>query len=303
MIIKPRFVSKELKLYRCLDLRMNFSEKEAKYYRNLEKGFLGEQIFDIWLKSLSNDFIILNDLIYEINNTVFQIDSLALSSDITYFFEVKNFEGDHYTEADRWYASSGKELKNPMLQLNRGVTLFRTLLQELGFRLTVKPYVVFVNPNFYLYQAPLNLPALFPTQINRFINQMNERAPKLLEKQPTSVEKLLSCCLEESPYKKIPNYSYEQLRKGVSCVSCRSFITNSTNKAFMCNKCGSIEDIATGLLRNIEDFMLLFPDQKMTTNSIYHWCNGVVSMYTVQKVLSNNFKLIGHGRSVHYKKN
>ncbi|WP_249305752.1 nuclease-related domain-containing protein [Lederbergia citrea] len=103
MIIKPRFESVELKILKYLHSRMNLPVKEEQHSINLKKGFQGEQKFDVWLMSMTIDKLILNDLLLESNNTVFQIDTLLICQDHLYNFEVKNYEGDFYIEDDRWY--------------------------------------------------------------------------------------------------------------------------------------------------------------------------------------------------------
>jgi hypothetical protein len=113
MIIKPRDESKELKLLRSLNGRMNLSVKEANYYWNLEKGFRGEKKFDEWSEKLSYDWLVVNDLLLECNNTVFQIDTLLISQETIYLFEVKNFEGDFFIDTDRWYALPRTEKRIP----------------------------------------------------------------------------------------------------------------------------------------------------------------------------------------------
>lgn len=125
MIIKPRVEFLELQLLRSLNIRMNLTEKETNNYFNLEKGFIGEQKFDEWLETLPDNFLILNDLLLETNNTTFQIDSLVISPDAIYIFEVKNYEGDLIVENENWYTTSGTEIQNPILQLKRCETLLR----------------------------------------------------------------------------------------------------------------------------------------------------------------------------------
>lgn len=69
-------------------------------------------------KKLTNDWLIVKDLLLESNNTVFQVDTLLISPETVYLFEVKNYEGDFYIESDRWYTISKTEINNPLLQLN-----------------------------------------------------------------------------------------------------------------------------------------------------------------------------------------
>jgi hypothetical protein len=300
MIIKPRYESAELELLRCLNRRMNLPVTEVNYYSNLEKGFEGEERFDEWLENLSDDWLILNDLLLESNNTVFQIDTLLISQETTYLFEVKNYEGDFFIDADRWYTLSGSEIKNPLLQLKRSESLFRRLLQDLRFNSSIESYLIFVNPDFHLYQAPLNLPIIFPTQLNRFINKINKESFKLEDKHSKFAEQLVSIHLKKSPYTRLPDYTYDQIEKGITCGSCHLFIAEFTEKKLICNECGCREEVTTAVLRSVEEFKLLFPDRTLTTKAIYEWCKIIKSKKTIRRILSRNFKLMRCGRSSHY---
>ncbi|MHC0037108.1 nuclease-related domain-containing protein [Pseudoneobacillus sp. C159] len=134
MIIKPRSESLELIIYRLLNQRMELTPDQKGYFEHLEKGFEGEKNFDLFLEqNLTMDCHILNDLLLESQKSLFQSDSVLHSGDTIHVFDVKNNEGDYYVEDDRWYLLPSKiEVKNPFLQLNRCISLFRRLLQDLG---------------------------------------------------------------------------------------------------------------------------------------------------------------------------
>ncbi|WP_053477254.1 nuclease-related domain-containing protein [Cytobacillus solani] len=123
---------------------------------------MGEKMFDEWIQTnLSKDWLVLHDLLLEYNYTVFQIDLLIISPEVIYLFEVKNYEGDFYFNGERWYPISKAEIKNPIHQLSRNESLFRRLLQDLGYKPSTEAKIIFINPEFDLYQAPLNTP-IFP---------------------------------------------------------------------------------------------------------------------------------------------
>ncbi|WP_268762197.1 nuclease-related domain-containing protein [Bacillus sinesaloumensis] len=85
----------------------------------LEKGFSGETMFDDRMGSLSLDSLTINDMFLETNSTFYQIDSLLISQYKMHVFDVKNFEGDYILNGDQWkILSTGKEVKNPLLQLS-----------------------------------------------------------------------------------------------------------------------------------------------------------------------------------------
>jgi hypothetical protein len=171
MLLNPCSETKELLILRSLNSRLNLSTKEKQYYINLEKGYEGEKKFEKLLENQLSDFLILSDLLLEKNNTVFQIDSTLIFQKKIHLFEVKNYEGDFYIEKDIWYSRSGTEINNPLEQLKRSESLFRRLLQDLRLTLPVEAHLIFINPEFTLYQAPMNLPIILPTQLNHFIKK------------------------------------------------------------------------------------------------------------------------------------
>lgn len=295
MILKQRVESKELEILRALNLRMKLSEGDRNYYYNLEKGFKGEVEFDLLISnSLPNEtYLAINDFVYEINNTVFQVDSLLVSNNNIYLFEVKNFDGDFYIERDRWYTSSDTEIKNPLFQLQRTETLIRRLLKVLEFKSIVKPYLIFINPEFHLYNAPRNSQIIFPTQLNRFKDELSDNLSKTNSSDRKLSEQLLSLALTESPYSRVPKYTYDQLIKGKYCPNCNTFISDP----LVCSNCGHIEDHTTSIIRHTHEFNLLFPDEKITTKVIFEWCGRFMTKKTVHSVLCKNFKVNGYGKS------
>lgn len=288
---------------RSLNVRMNLAAKDENYYLNLEKGYEGERKFDEWIKSFSDDYLVLNDLLLEYNNTLFQIDSLMISSNKISLFEVKNYEGDFFIEADRWYSISKTEIKNPLLQLQRNESLFRRLLQELGFAFPIEAYLIFVNPEFQLYQTPLNLPIIFPSQLNRLMDKIKKKPSRLKDVHSKLAKQLLSLHLKEPPYNRLPEYHFDQLEKGIACPLCHRFYHHLTKTTLLCTSCGGSEEYPVAVLRNVEEFKLLYPNGKITINHIYKWCSLIKDKRTIRKVLSNHFKLIRQGKSSHYVKN
>ncbi|WP_017755179.1 nuclease-related domain-containing protein [Calidifontibacillus oryziterrae] len=303
MIIKNRCETLELLVLRYLNTRTNLPESELSHYRLLEKGFEGETNFDQLVENLQGDFIGMFDLLFEINNTIFQIDSLIISGENIYLFDVKNFDGDYYVCSDnKWYSITEIEIKNPIHQLNRCETLLKRLLQNIGCNQLISSNVIFINPNFYLYQAPINLPIIFPTQIKRFLQKLDLtlQKSKIKDKQVKLAEKLLAHNLDTSPYIRKPEYTYDQLKKGIYCKECHSFEVYTNSKMVVCKICGFREKIENSVLRNIEEYKVLFPDKKITTSSIQEWCKIIDSVTTVRRIISINHKPVGKFRNTYY---
>lgn len=293
MVYKPRTVSTELLILRSLNTRMNLSDKDKQYYFNLNKGYEGEVMFDLLTENLQCECFILNDLLLQVNNTTFQIDSLIIISETIYFFEVKNYEGDFYYESDRLYKLPKSEINNPLNQLRRSESLLRQLLHNLGFNISIDASVIFINPQFTLYQSPLNKPFIFPAQINRYFKKLNKIPSKLNEKHKMLADKLISLHIENSPFIHLPLYEYDQLQKGITCVKCNSFSVCVEGRNVVCKECGHKEGIATAVIRSVEEFKLLFPTRKITTKIIHEWCKIVTSKKSIKRILDKNFKIVG----------
>lgn len=281
---------------------MHLKIKEHNNYIYLEKGYDGERKFDKWIETLSNEHLILNDLLLEYNGTVFQIDTLLFYSDKIYHFEVKNYEGDFFIEADKWYSLAGKEIKNPLLQLKRTESLLRQLLVKKSYNHhPIESYLIFVNPEFQLYQAPPDLPIIYPSQLTRFMEKLKNKLPKLKDSYKKLAKELLSIHINETKYSRLPEYQYDELEKGLICPVCHSMYT-TFKTILVCTSCGGKERYPIAVLRAIEELQTLFPNKKITTNLIHDWCKIIKSKRTIRKILSKHFKLLGHNKSSYFVK-
>lgn len=229
----------ELRILEHLDLRMKLKKDDQMNYQNFKKGYLGERKFAGLLdRKLSNSPILLYDLLFKVNNTEFQIDCLPIYTNKIFLLEIKNFDGDFYYQNDNWYiVESKKEIRSPIQQLKRSELLLKEQLQKLGYNIHVDSYVIFVNQDFTLYQAPMNSQIILPTQINRFIKKLNEQSANLNKHHTKLADQLTDLHLTDSSHKRLPIYKYDDLRKGITCNQCATFLTPTPNKKFECRAC------------------------------------------------------------------
>ncbi|MBB5174747.1 nuclease-related domain-containing protein [Texcoconibacillus texcoconensis] len=301
MLLKRRSESHELMIMRYLNTRMRLNEKEKFRYLNLEKGYDGEVKFDKLTESFQEDKFVLNDLLLEVNNSYFQIDTLIISQGIIHLLDIKNHEGDCYLESDKLYSvNSDREYKNPVNQLKRSENLFSQLLQNLKYTYLVESSIIFINPEFTLYQAPMNQPIILPAQVTRFINDLNRTPSQLNAKDKEFAQKLISLHQPKNPFNVLPNYHYDDLKKGIYCTKCKSYLISTKTKHFVCRNCGEHETIRTSILRNVHEFQLLFPERKVTTKGIYDWCNTGLSEKTIRRVLKKNYTKMGNTSDTYY---
>lgn len=183
----------------------------------------------------------------------------------------------------------------------RSETLLRQLLESYGLRFPIKSTIVFVNPQFTLYQAPMDKPFILPTQIERFINQLSAKPSLITNKHRGVADKLMSLHLKESPYMQVPKYEYHQLKKGISCGACNSFMVTVECRSCVCMGCGHRESVTSAVLRSVMEFRMLFPGERVTTSRVYDWCGGVVeSRKSIRTILDKNLKSNGDNRWTYY---
>lgn len=300
IVIKPRGENIELELLRSLRVHKKLAEEDENNFVSLEKGWLGEKQFDQLLLGLTNENLILNDLLLKVNNTLFQIDSLLITQKKIFIFEVKNYEGDYYIKDGRLHIMNGKEIKNPLIQTSRSESLFRQLLQELRFNVPVESNVIFINPEFYLYEAPVNGPYVFHAQLGRFLKKLDAGAASGVSGGHIELaKKLASLHITKNPYSRLPDYTYEELEKGIVCKSGCLFMEVINQNYLSCPICGESENKESAVLRAVKEFSLLFPDRKITTNDVMEWC-GVISKKRVRKILLANFTLVRKAKASYY---
>ncbi|WP_174732889.1 nuclease-related domain-containing protein [Mesobacillus harenae] len=301
MFLKGRSESLELLHFQYLSTRMKLDGKEKSHYLNLKKGYEGELKFDLLAEILREERYVINDLLLEVNNSYFQIDTLIISQEIIYLLDIKNYEGDFSLEADKLCAlSTNREYKNPLYQLKRSESLFRQLLHNLNTDYLIEASIIFINPEFTLYHASVNYPIILPTQLNRFFYDLNRAQSRLNDGHKKLARKLISLHQTKNPFTVLPQYYYDQLRKGIYCNACKSFQISIKNTSFVCGVCGEYEKIEQAILRNVDEFKLLFPDRLITTLNIHDWCNPGLNKKTLCRILKKNFTANGSTRDTYY---
>ncbi|MDR7075351.1 hypothetical protein J2Y03_000339 [Neobacillus niacini] len=301
MAFRERTESDELKIFRILNNRTILPSKEKQIYSNLEKGFKGEVMFDQLTEGLNpNKFLIVNDLLLETNSTTFQIDSFIISQGTHFPCEVKNFEGDYYYKSDQFFAMNDTEIQNPLDQIKRSDALLRQFLQKKKYSISIKSNVFFVNPAFTLYQAPRDKPIIYPTQLAKFLEELNARTSILNDDHYKLAEDLVKEHKTISPYTRLPPYDYYQMKKGPCCMVCHSFTVSSDGTILACHSCGCVEYVEDAILRSVRELQLLFPDIKITTNLIFEWCQVIESRKQIRRILKKHFNKMGSRHSTYY---
>lgn len=301
---KPR-ESRELLLLRALRWRMELPVEAIRRFERLLRGYEGELAFyDVVRKKFSGGGIVLYDLLFEWGGRRFQVDSLLIYNDAIWLFEVKNFEGDYFIQDEEWFSvQTKKEIANPILQLRRSDHLFRGLLSQVSSRYLVRSSLVFIHPGFFLYNAPVGIPVVFAGQLKRFFEPLKQGGGIVTEFHRDLAKKLVEQQVMDNSFERVPEYRFADLKKGVPCAECGVFMNKFSRCYLKCPSCGYKERNDKGIIRITKEFILLFPDTKITSSYINNFSGNMFSLPTIRRALEAELNHIKQGRSSHFKFN
>lgn len=300
IVLKTRTTANE-ELLHVLHSRITLTNVDAQRFSNLFKGIAGEQQFEKLTASLQSDFYLLHDICLEHNHSIFQIDTLLISEQEIIIFEVKNYEGEYVYESESFrMLSTNQEILNPLHQLNRSKTLLQSLMKKMKVHIPIKGYLIFINPEFTLLQAPVDMPIILPSQLKRFLRQLNQTPSSLTKQHEQLAEHLVNIHLPTSPYERETFYSYNQLQKGIRCPECGKFMSRKNIRTLACVVCGLEEALDAGIIRSVNELKLLFPEMKISSSIVWEWCAIVDSQKTIRRVLVQNFVYEGGKKHRYY---
>lgn len=301
-LLKERTKSKLLLGLQALDKRMYLSSSDKNYLLNLEKGYAGEELFDeIVKKHLTNDCLVMNDLLLISGGNSFQIDSLVMTTDALHIYEIKNYKGNYQFSAGQLLTLTGQEIVSPVTQISRSKTLMKDMIKEFGSGLTVKSFIVFVHPTFSLYLAKPTDPFILPNQIEKHLNELNQHNISLTKKQRLAAEKIVREHKTEVPYQKyLPDYDLKNLKQSLFCPKCSGAALKITKSYAKCSDCSYSMATYDLIVGHIMDFKLLFPNEKVTTRKIYQWCGGKINPRKIRRILIKAFEKEGKTSATYY---
>lgn len=302
-LLKARHKPELLTRLELLDKRMTLPYTEKQHLFTMSKGYDGEVLFDSLVeKHITSDAIIINDVSMVLGSTPFQIDSLLLTSDTLYLYEVKNYQGSFTNRDSHFLTSTGQDIENPVNQLNRTTMLLSKILKKWNAILPIKSFVVFVHPSFVLYEAKESDPFIFPSQIEDHFSKLSRNAGIITDRVYSIAQGLIKECHKELPYQRqLPSYSFEVMKKGLQCSRCGSFDSIITSKKGDCRTCGNSTSIIELFLSQVEAYKILFPDSLITSNIIYEWCGKMLTKRRIAEILNATYEKTSYGKSTHYR--
>lgn len=302
-LLKARERPELLTVLELLNKRMTLPYSEKQHLTIMSKGFDGEVLFDSLMeRSISTTTIVINDLSLILGSTPFQIDSILLTSDALYLYEVKNYQGNFTNQNSHFLTASGQDIDNPVNQLNRTAMLLSKVLKKWNVNLPIKSFVVFIHPSFILYEAKNSDPFIFPSQIEYHFTTVSRQSGILTDRIYSIAQELIKECQKELPYQRqLPCYSFKELKKGLLCSRCGSFDLVVTTKKGDCRACGTSTPINELFLSQVEAFKILFPDKLITSKKMYEWCGEMLTKRRIAALLNTTYEKTSYAKSTHYR--
>lgn len=294
-----------LLIYEALHARKGLSPNEQRRYEQLQRGFIGEKRLEKIIKEGNFENIIpIFDCLFEVNDQEFQVDCILLTTDTLYLLEIKNYTGDYYLENNRiHHLQTKQEIYNPLNQIERTEFLFKKLLDDMKLTVPVSSYIIFINPNFMLYEAPLHQPFIFTSQIHRFLKKINANTYTLSRQSEQIAERIIAQTKEKSTYERLPNYKKQELTPGLYCYHCQSKLVRVGRIYCTCSHCEKNIRMVDAITDAIAQYHLLFPENNITARKINEWIGEEVTPAFMIKILKKHLTLIKKGKLTYYAPN
>ncbi|OFO56165.1 nuclease-related domain-containing protein [Nosocomiicoccus sp. HMSC059G07] len=284
---------------RALKWRLPLDDNSKYYLERLERGFEGENEFSEILASY-NTCTSIHDFTFEIDGSTRQIDTVFLSNNECILFEVKNYIGDFIYKEDEFYVYHNmQKIPSPVRQVDEAWSKFRELLQRIGVRKSVRHYVVFINEEFHLYNAPDHLSIITRAQLRRVLDNLARNRDAVSDTTLQLKEKLLAHNIKDTRPAHVI-YQYDNLKKNVFCFNDGSPLHLSGRNSYTCEICDFKTSVKEVVLETARDFSVLFPTEKITVPALIDFSGGVLTKHNLQKALNEECVRHNKGRGTYY---
>ncbi|MFO8068447.1 MAG: nuclease-related domain-containing protein [Alkalibacterium sp.] len=282
--------SYQLQYLESLNTRIQLAYTQQQYLLNLKKGYEGEKQFDERIEEyFRNEVTVMSDLLVSYNGSTAQIDTLLAIGETFYLYEIKNYEGEYQKLPGQLRKLNGQEFICPSIQLNRAKKVLEQIINQWDEAIEIKPYVVFTNPSFTLFDAKISDPFILPTQINKHLEKLKNRNTKLSKAPVNIVNKLQSEQLSNERYRDTSHeFKYEDMKKGITCRDCQSYNVHLSQRQAICKECGVVQSIDNVISNHIKEISRLFPDMTITTSLVNDWVNNRVSVRRIRSYVKEN---------------
>jgi len=160
---------------------------------NTRKGVQGEESVAWELSYLSDEFLLLNDLM--LPGSKGNIDHVVVGPTGVFVVETKNYSGKYVCYGDRWFFQGIRQkydVSSVSVQARNNARVLADLLHSSGFTVDVSPIIVFTHPSVQLW---LHSPTVQVLKSGAICNYLLNQRPRFQLTEPYSqkvAEKILA---------------------------------------------------------------------------------------------------------------
>lgn len=277
-------------------------EKDVQNLKRLAAGYEGECEFDDWLSDYGRPhWKIFKDIWIDAGGTT-QIDTLLVTGEGIYMFDVKNYSVALEYVDGKWF-SGGKRLnKDIFIQQKRSMEKINLMHHRMGRPGGLYSSIVFINEhNDVKIVDDVDIEIMMRNDIKRKIHQIadeeNWNGRVNIEQAARAIETFIIPC----PYKprELEDAEFDRLHRGICCVRCSGFDMEVRRYHVRCG-CGHSESKEKAVLRTICEYGVLRHDRELKINEIEKFLGNVVSRRRLTDLLRKNFKLVVGGKYARY---
>lgn len=137
---------------------------------NIRKGLEGEQNVASELSYLSDEYLLLNDVM--LPGARGNIDHVLVGPTGVFVFETKNYSGKYVCYGDRWFLQGRRQkydVKSVSVQARNNADTLGGLLHTSGFTVEINPVIVFTHPAVQLWLHHPTVPVLKGGAVRNFV--------------------------------------------------------------------------------------------------------------------------------------
>lgn len=247
--------------------------------KKYQKGYNGERKLDYYLKSLSSNFVIMNDVTLSSFNKQFQIDSLIITPYAIFVLEVKNFDGSvtFNTNLNQFIRSDGEKLqgyKYPITQVENNTFHLQQWLQERNLDGMPIYYYIGIAEHSTIYNVigdeqlikkVVSYVDEIPLRLMKSIQILSEKRVKNIRLKDQIVRAIMKE-KEIFKYDVFEKFGIDkrEVLPGILCLECRALGMKCIKGKAHCPKCGAISKEA--FRRTLYHYVLLI-DHEITNKT------------------------------------
>lgn len=265
----------------------------------LQKGYNGERRLDYYLRSLTKDYYILNDVGLKIRNQTLQIDSLIITPNSLYLIEVKNFDGTlTFDTVQRQLFQTINQTettyKYPLTQADNTVYLMMQWLQYHNLpSIPIHSYIALAQPSTMVRvkgdESLISKYVMKTEEIILRIIQTEKEYEKKIESNIQRRNQIVNTIMTHVHDFSIDifqkyNIDKTSIRIGTRCSDCSEIGMKYNIGKWICQQCGIIKRKAHE--ESINDFFLLYKNE-ITIREAMHFLK-LKNRYITYRVLKKS---------------